>query len=322
MRANIRDLRFWALVAAFALVAMALVAPRVTLDRDAYDVVAFVDITGSMNTRDMTAQGKPQTRLDAGKAAISRLLGDLPCQSRLGLGIFTERRTFLFFNPVEVCGNFAAIDDAIWGLDWRMGWEGDSYVAKGIYDGIATASDLGANLLFVTDGHEAPPLPPGAGLPPFEGEQGKVKGLIVGVGGHDKVPIPKFDNEGRAMGAYGPQDVPQENHSGPPPPDAEKRPGYHPKWAPFGTAVSEGDEHLTSVRTEHLVSVGQLTGLAYTGLLETPRIYDTLAAAAKARRVQASVDLRPIPAAIALSLIVSIYGVPLLAGLAATFRNP
>ena len=200
MRANIRDLRFWALVAAFALVAIALVAPRVTLDRDAYDVVAFVDITGSMNTRDMKAQGKPQTRLDAAKAAISRLLGDLPCQSRLGLGIFTERRTFLLFNPVEVCRNFAAIDDAVEGLDWRMAWEGDSYVAKGIYDGIGTARDLGANLLFVTDGHEAPPLPPGAGLPPFEGEPGAVKGLIVGVGGHDKVPIPKFDDEGRVDG--------------------------------------------------------------------------------------------------------------------------
>jgi mxaL protein len=322
MRANIRDLRVWALVAAFVLVVMALVAPRVTLDRDVYDVLAFVDITGSMNTRDMKAQGRPQTRLDAGKAAIRTLLGDLPCQSRLGLGIFTERRTFLFFNPVEVCRNFAAIDDAIGSLDWRMGWEGDSYVAKGIYDGIATANDLGANLLFVTDGHEAPPLPPGAGLPPFEGDAGKVKGLIVGVGGHDKVPIPKFDNEGRAMGAYGPQDVPQENHSGPPPPDAESRPGYHPKWAPFGTSDTEGDEHLTSVRTEHLVSVGRLTGLAYTGILETPRIYDALAAAAKARRVQASVDLRPVPAAIALALIISVYGVPLLGGLAAPFRNP
>ena len=77
----------------------------------------------------------------------------------------------------------------------------------------------------MTDGHEAPPLPPGAGLPPFEGTAGEVKGLIVGVGGHDKVPIPKFDNEGRAMGAYGPHDVPQENHSGPPPPDAEKPSG-------------------------------------------------------------------------------------------------
>lgn len=322
MRATVRDLRFWALAAALALVVVALAAPRVTLDRDAYDVVAFLDITGSMNTRDMKAQGKPQTRLDAGKDAISKLLEDLPCQSRLGLGIFTERRTFLFFNPVEVCRNFAAIDDAIQSLDWRMGWEGDSYVARGIYNGIDTARDLGANLLFVTDGHEAPPLPPGVGLPPFEGTAGEVKGLIVGVGGHDKVPIPKFDDEGRVMGVYGPHDVPQENHSGPPPPDVEKRPGYHPKWAPYGTAVTEGDEHLTSVRTEHLTAVGRLTGLAYTGLLETPRIYDALAAEVKARRVQASVDLRPIPAAIALALIVSIYGVPLLGGLAVSLRNP
>jgi mxaL protein len=322
MRGHIRDLRVWALVAALTCVAAALLAPRVTLDRDVYDVVAFVDITGSMNVRDMKADGKPQTRLDAARSAVSKLLESLPCQSRLGLGIFTERRTFLFFNPVEVCRNFAAIDDAIESLDWRMGWEGDSYVAKGVYDGIGVAHDLGANILFMTDGHEAPPLPPGVGLPPFEGKPGEVKGLLVGVGGHDKVPIPKFDNEGRVMGVYGPHDVPQENHSGPPPPDAEKRPGYHPKWAPFGTSEVAGDEHLTSVRTEHLVAIGRVTGLSYTGLLETPRVYNAFATAAKPRRVQASVDLSPIPAAIALALIASIYAVPLISSAAATFRNP
>ncbi len=227
----------------------------------------------------------------------------------------------MLFNPLEVCRNLAAVDDAIESLDWRMGWEGDSYVAKGIYDAIGAAKDLKANVLFLTDGHEAPPLPPGSGLPPFEGEAGAVKGLIVGVGGHDKVPIPKYDNDGRVTGAYGPHDVPQENHAGPPPPDAEKRPGYHPKWAPFGTAEVAGDEHLTSVRTEHLTAVARLTGLSYTGLLEAPRLYGAFAAASMPRRVQASVDLSPIPAAFALALIALIYAVPRLGAAAATFST-
>ncbi len=139
------DLRFWALVAAFALVAMALVAPRVTLDRDAYDVVAFVDITRQHEHARHDGPRRAANPARRREGCDQQASGDLPCQSRLGLGIFTERRTFLFFNPVEVCGNFAAIDDAI-RPRWRMGWEGDSYVAKGIYDGIATASDLGANL--------------------------------------------------------------------------------------------------------------------------------------------------------------------------------
>ena len=40
---------------------------------------------------------------------------DIPCQSRLGLGVFSERRSFLLFNPVEVCGNYDALEGAITG---------------------------------------------------------------------------------------------------------------------------------------------------------------------------------------------------------------
>ena len=68
-------------------------------------------------------------------------------------------------------------------LDWRMAWEGDSYVAKGLYSAIDIAKSLKSDLIFITDGHELPPLP-FSGLPPFEGKPGDVGGLIVGVGSH------------------------------------------------------------------------------------------------------------------------------------------
>jgi len=313
MREKLEDVRFWVLLAAAVSTMLAMVIPRLPLTRNVYDLIAVLDITGSMNTRDMTVQGKPASRLDAAKAALEQVLSDLPCQSRLGLGIFTERRSFLLFNPIEVCENFAPLEVAIRNLDWRMAWEGDSMVAKGFYHAMLVAEDLNADLVFLTDGHEAPPLPPGAGLPEFEGTPGKVKGLVLGVGGREKVPMPKFDDDGNEIGVYGPMDVPQENHAGPPPPDAHLRPGYHPKWAPFGSEASTGEEHLSSVRSEHLAALSANVGLAQADLIDSPDVLAAIANSAHTRRVEVAVDVRPVPAAIALALLVALYAAPMLA---------
>jgi mxaL protein len=313
MRERWEEARVWMLLAAMALTAMTLVLPRVTLERDVYDLVAFVDLTGSMNTRDMTVAGKPVSRLDASKAALVRLLSELPCQSRLGLGIFTERRSFLLFDPIEVCENFAPLETAIQSLDWRMAWEGDSMVAKGIFHAVTIAEDLKADIVFVTDGQEAPPLPGGGTmLPEFEAAPGKVKGLLLGAGGREKVPLPMFDDDGHEIGAYGPDDVPQENRTGAPPPDAHLRPGYHPKWAPFGTDPPAGDEHLTSVRSEHLSAIAAKAGLAHADLIDTPSLLQVVAASARTRPVDVAVDVRPVPAGAALMLLVALYVLPLL----------
>lgn len=310
MLERLEDARFWVLLATVALTVLAMVLPRVMLTRNVYDLVAVVDITGSMNTRDMTLSGKPASRLDATKAALERLLAELPCQSRLGLGIFSERRSFLLFNPIEVCENFAPLETAIQNLDWRMAWEGDSMVAKGLYSAIDFVATLKADLLFATDGHEAPPLPRYGGLPEFEGEAGKVKGLVLGIGGKDKVPMPKFDDDGNEIGVYGPMDVPQENHSGPPPPDAEQRPGYHPKWAPFGSDVPQGEEHLTSVKGEHLAALSAKVGFAHADLVDAPNLLQEIASNAHTRPVEVAVDIRPVPASIALALLVGLYAAP------------
>ncbi|MFA5950866.1 MAG: vWA domain-containing protein [Hyphomicrobium sp.] len=313
MRERFSDPRLWCLAGASFLVAVALVLPPMKFQRNVFDIIAVVDITGSMNTLDMSAEGRQESRLEAAKRAVSQLLADLPCRSRLGLGIFTERRSFLLFAPVEVCRDFAPVETAVANLDWRMGWEGDSYVAQGLYSALEISKSAAADIVFLTDGQEAPPLPPGTGLPPFEGEIGRVKGVIAGVGGREKVPIPKFDDEGREAGVYGPQDVVQENRSGPPPPDAEKRPGYHPKWAPFGNGPPEGDEHLTSVRFTHLERLAGVTGLAYAELSRTPALVNIVMREAKPRGVVVAVDIRPYVAGGALILLVALYAAPLLA---------
>jgi mxaL protein len=239
MRRLLRDLRFGLLAATVAALGVALAHPSWTQPRAAYDLFFVVDVTGSMNARDYTLDGRPASRLEMVKRRLRERIAGLPCRSRVGLGIFTERRSFLLFEPVELCSNFAAVDGAIAALDWRMAWEGDSHVASGLYSAIDLDREIGADLVFLTDGHEAPPLP-ASGPPPFDAEPGKVKGLIVGVGGLTLVPIPKFDEAGREVGFWSMTEVPQENRAGIPPPDASSRAGWNPRNAPFGGEAASG----------------------------------------------------------------------------------
>ncbi|HZJ11461.1 MAG TPA: VWA domain-containing protein [Methyloceanibacter sp.] len=307
-RPAFHELRFWLLAAALLLIVSGVFLPRVKLTQDTYDVMAFVDITSSMNTRDVSLGGEPASRLDLIKVRLRSFVARLPCQSKLGLSIFTARRVFVLFEPVEVCGNFSSVDAAITGLDWRMAWEGDSFITRGVHDAIPVAAGLDADLLFFTDGHEAPPLP-WTGMPAFEGKPGEVAGLLVGAGGKALVPLKKFDDAGREIGVLGVNDVLQENRSGQPPPDASSRPGWHPKWAPFGDMRTNNNEHMTSVKEDHLKAVASQTDLAYAHLDGASELLRDFEAVARPHPVVVATDIRPYPAALALLLLVILYGV-------------
>jgi mxaL protein len=270
--------------------------------------LAVIDITGSMNVRDYHLDGHPVSRLDMMKDTLRQLLTALPCGSQLGLAIFTERRPFLLFEPVEVCGNFEALDRAIAALDWRMAWEGDSHIASGFYRSVALAGDLDADLIFISDGQEAPPLP-WVGRPRFEGKTGLVKGLIVGAGGYDPSPIPKFDEFGRETGFWRPRDVPNENVNAPPPPGADEREGFNPRNAPFGGTAVSGHEYLSSVDEAHLKKLASETGLSYRHFEGFQNFMSSLEDAAKPRGTAADADIKWIPAAVSLAFLLMIYGV-------------
>lgn len=303
MRPNLRTL---ALAATCVLALAATIAPRLSKTTDAYRLLAVVDITGSMNVRDYSFEGRPSSRLDTVKRALGALAARLPCGSRMGLGMFTERRTFLLFEPVEVCADFAPLDGAIGALDWRMAWEGDSYIASGLYSAIDLAGPLDADLLFFTDGQEAPPLP-ASGAPAFSGAPGKVRGLIVGVGGETPAPIPKFDRDGREIGFYAMTDVPQENRHGLPPTGSEQREGWHPRNAPWGAEDATGQEHLSAVRTDHLKDLAAATGLTYAPLADAARLAAAIKASARPRPVEGTLDTAPLPATLALLLLAALY---------------
>lgn len=308
-----RDARLWLLAGAALLLVLALVLRPIEGERDRFDLIAAVDITGSMNVRDYARGTSAISRLDHVKDTLRELVLQMPCQSRLGLAVFSERRTFLLFEPLEICANFSPLMGTIEALDWRMAWRGDSGIAYGLNDAIALAADTETDLVFITDGQEAPPLPT-HGPPRFIGEPGEVGGLIVGVGGRELAPIPKYDDEGREIGFYEPGDVPHESRVGQPPEDANTREGWHPRNAPWGAELLIGDEHMSALREDYLRERAQVTGLAYTRLEGAQAFIDAVFAAATPRPAVTAVDYRWLPAGLALALLIAVYGILPLVG--------
>ena len=232
--------RAFVLRAASVLALLAAIAmPSMIVTRPVYTLIAVLDITMSMNVRDQSIDGAPASRIAAEKRAMHTLLSQLPCGSRLGVAIFVEREPFLLFEPVETCDNFSALDAEIDAIDWRMGWDSESHIAAGLLASLRMARDLGADLIFMTDGQETPPLS-WDGAPNFAGVAHAVHGVIVGVGGRNFSPIPKYDTYGREIGVYKAGDVPSET-----------------------AGLFRGREHLSAVDEPHLRTLAADTGLDY-----------------------------------------------------------
>lgn len=317
--ARLADVRGLALATAAVLTVAALFRPTAERTQPRYDATVVVDVTMSMTVRDMQLDGRPATRLDAAKRRLVDFIGRLGCGSRVGLAIFSERKPFLLFEPVETCANFPALEGAVQGLEWRMAWEGDSHIAAGLFRSVELAEALGTNLVFVSDGHEAPPLRPDIPLR-FDGEAGRVRGLILGVGGLSPSPIPKYDDRGREIGFLTADDVPHDNRLGLPPTDSSLREGYDARNAPFGGNAAVGQEHLSALREGHLTELAAMTGLAY-GRLDETDVMAAFAGAARAEVAARPVDLRPGCALGAFAALLLIHLiVPLAARLRARLR--
>jgi mxaL protein len=255
--------------------------PKFRVPRAVYDVVAVLDITGSMNTRDQHLDGAAVSRIAMEKRAMHRLLAKLPCGSRLGLAVFVEKQPFLLFEPIETCENFSAIDAEIEAVNWRMGWDTESHIADTLLASIRMVDALGADLIFMTDGQETPPLW-WTGMPSFDRARGTARGIIEGVGGHILTPIPRFDQHGREIGVFRPGDVPVERDG-----------------------MFRGREYMSAVDEDHLRALASLSGLTYRHLDDADALYPALQASAKPRVQATYSDFRWIAAAASLALLLA-----------------
>ena len=274
-----RDTNFRLGAAAFLLLLVSLGVPAISLQRPIYNVIAVLDITGSMNVPDQVLDGAPASRLAMEKRAVRKLLASLPCGSRLGLAIFVEARPFLLFEPVETCANFTPLDQEISLIDWRMAWDSESHIAAGLRNAMEMARSLNADLIFMTDGQETPPLW-WTGAPKFDALRNTTHGLIAGIGAKKLSPIPKFDFAGRQIGTWKPGEVPSET-----------------------SGIFRGREHLSAVDEPHLQSLAVQTGLAYRHVTGPNDLMSALARAVPRHTREITMKIRWLPAAAALMFL-------------------
>jgi len=286
-----------ALLVAFVLLVSAFFLPAIPLKHDTYESIVILDITQSMDVEDYELGGAPVSRLTFAREAARRALRQLPCGSRVGWGAFAGYRTVLLLAPVEVCENYGDLLSSLAKVDGRMRWENASEITKGVYWSMRAAKELGSspNVIFVTDGQEAPPLDPTNILPMFDDlKAGQVRGWLMGAGGYSPMPIPKTDDDGNREGYWRAAEVLQ---------PGDVIPG----------SQSQGTEHLSALREPHLQEIAHQVGFDYARLSSTESIARAMLDRRFARRAQAATDIYWIPALMALLLLAARFAPSLLA---------
>jgi mxaL protein len=277
----------WPVAVATLLLVVAAILPPLRLPRATFDYMVTFDVTQSMNVTDVSLGGRAVSRLELARAAMRAALRRLPCGSKVGWSYFADYRSFTLLLPIEVCANYDVLLSALDRIDGRMRWANASNIDKGVYWARRNALSLpDADIVFFTDGQEAPPLPPGRppmpDLPSSGAEGRRVGGWLIGVGGDRPSPIPKTDEAGVERGYWSADSVIQD-----------------PSLPP-GTS----HEQLSELREAYLKSLATQMGLVYRRLDVESALTAALLEPRFAHRTQAQTDLGWLPALAGLSLLV------------------
>ncbi|HQO16833.1 MAG TPA: VWA domain-containing protein [Methylotenera sp.] len=191
------------LLAVLTLLLLALLKPSIPVKRDIHSYFFIVDITQSMNAADMQVNGKPASRLDHTKQLLHETISSLPCDTKVGLGMFSGVNVVTLYLPVEVCANFSAIQDTLDHVDWRNAWTADSRVRESMLSTSRVVSNFPepAQVVFFTDGEEAPKLHAfnTRDLSTLQNADGW---LLVGIGSEKGAAIPKYTEKNQLLGYW------------------------------------------------------------------------------------------------------------------------
>ncbi len=271
------------------------------VSQDTYRYLFVVDITQSMNVNDLELERIAMTRLEFAKSVVEAAFLNLPCGSEAGLAIFAEHRTFVLFTPVEVCEHYRTMNDMLKQVDWRMAWKARSEVAKGLYSAIDAASQSkpGTRLVFLTDGHEAPPIHKDI-RPPFDAEPGSITGIIGGIGGLVPSRIPHIDDNDNVVAYWSRDEVMQiDVHSMGRSTTQQGEAMAGINMVDIARRIALDQEHLSSLREKYLRELATQTGLDYVRVDSPSEFMVSLRRPAYAERRAVETDLGWIPATLA-----------------------
>jgi mxaL protein len=331
--------QFALLIAALIGFAVAVVGLRVPRVEQRINAVVAFDITQSMNVEDVRLEARNISRIALAREAIRRTVAALPCGSKIGYGVFTEYRTLILFLPIEVCANRKPLEDALKLINYKMAWSGNSEVAKAYFSGLRqlksefatrpadaaaalapTAAEPALQipaLLFITDGHEAPPVNPKL-RPRYDGKPGESPALLIGVGGDIPQPIPKFAPNGQPLGVWNADEVAQQDvysqGRGSSTTDKLVDLGSDELSPATLSAFSRqaGGEHLSSLHADYLRLLAGETGAHYLRLTDAHSLLPQLSAIGLSQPIPVLANWDWIGAALGLLALLLFYSMPLI----------
>lgn len=235
--------------------------PHMPLQSTVQDTLFVVDISESMNVRDVDFPRPHTDRLTLAKLAVRESMASLPCGSRVSLALFAGDESVVLFEPLEVCRHFPAIERVVMGVDRRMRWIGDSWVTKALTASIKEAYKRHLNVVMLTDGDEMPkhvsPI-----ITDLIKLKGKVPGLLIGVGGEAIQPIPKLNQQDKIVGYWTKEEAVIQ--------------GNHPNLLPYVRALAPGEQApagLLDEVTEHLSSYNKTFMQALSQAINFPLVH-------------------------------------------------
>jgi len=182
---------------------LALVKPQIQLRQEVHNYLLLADVSQSMNAEDVKINNQNVSRMAYTRNLMRRIVETSPCGTYISVGVFAAENVALLFMPLEVCSNYDVITDTIGHLEWRMAWRGNSRLSFGVKAAASVFDSLNtpAQMLFFTDGDEAPKVNAINKLD-LSGVQIGRNVVFVGVGGHQPVPIPRYNSANKWVGFW------------------------------------------------------------------------------------------------------------------------
>lgn len=289
------------LAAALILLIAAMFKPTVPIKRDIYSYLLVADISQSMNVMDMELNGKPVSRIAYTQDVLHGLISSMPCGTNVSIGLFAGVSVAALYTPIEVCANFAAIQDTIDHLDWRTGWSGNSRIRESMLTlaRVIRAFPESAQAVYFTDGEEAPRLHAfnTRDLTNFQGGDGW---LFVGIGSDKGTPIPKLDEKNQLIGYWAGDSFAMQ-------PGIAQISEANIGVRDNNVAGGESDRYLSKLDEEYLKSLAKEVNASYVRGDSLQAVQKAMKKQKPARRDKAAFELRWVLASVAGLLFIAAY---------------
>jgi mxaL protein len=289
------------LASAFVLLIAAAFKPSLPLPRNIYSYILVADISQSMNVVDTSLNGKQVSRMEYTQYMLHHIVANMPCGTRVSIGLFAGASVAALYNPIEVCSNYAAIQDTIDHLDWRTAWSGNSRVRESMFTlaRVIRAFPEPAQVVYFSDGEEAPKLHAfnTKDLTNFQGGNGW---LFVGVGSEKGTSIPKLDDKNQLIGYWSADSFAMQ-------PGIAQISEANIGVRDNNVASGEGDRYLSKLQEEYLKDLSKQVNGDYVRGDSLQSILSAMKDQKPARRDIAPYDIQWILASLAGLLLLMAY---------------